>query len=79
MMKEIFTEWSTPEWKNRLSTTNPTKICLLGSQFSIFTNSGHEQSNTVRHSGESEYTISVTFPLKFLSDVVMMCAVNSCC
>jgi len=53
----------------------------LGNLCSIFTNAGYKQHNAVRNSGESEYIVSVTFPLKFLIDAVITCALcfNSSC
>jgi len=53
----------------------------LGNLCSIFTNSGYKLHNAVRSSGESEYIVSVIFPLEFLIDAIITCAVcfNSSC
>ena len=47
----------------------------LGNLCSIFTNSGYKQHNAVRSSGESEYIVSLIFPLKFLIDTIITYAV----
>lgn len=53
----------------------------LGNLCNNFTNSGCRQRNAMRSSGESEYVVSVIFPLKILIDVMITCEVrfNSSC